>query len=424
MKTTEGKKIGSQARGVEQSWQLYERAAHYIPMGTQTHSKAPRAHLRTQEPCFIVRGKGCRVWDLDGNEYIDLRNGLGPITLGYGFPAVDEALRRQLESGTVFSYAHPLEVEVAASLAAAIPCAESVRFLKTGGESMAAVHRLARAFTGRDHILTCGYHGWLNTTTRAGVPAAIRSVYQAFPWGDIDSCAREFAQNPEGIAAVSVACGYGDIAAGHTFLPALRELSRQYGALLIFDEIVTGFRLRLGGAQEYFGVVPDLAVFAKGMSNGVPLSCYLGRREIMDRVEEVSISSTYGGDALGLAAAAAVLQTYDDEDVIGTLWQRGQQLHKGFGVLCRDLGIAAGFKGLPPVGELVFEHADPARRTELFVRFNAEVLKRGLIVYSVCYPNYSHTSADIEEALAIIEEALIAMREEGVFECVHPVTGE
>ena len=415
MKATEWEGMGSKTHGVEQSWQLYEHAAHYIPMATQTHSKAPRADLRREEPCFIVRGKGCRVWDVDGNEYIDFRNGLGPITLGYGFPAVDEALRRQLENGTVFSYAHPLEVEVAAGLVEAIPCAESVRFLKTGGEAMAAAHRLARAFTGRDHIITCGYHGWLNTTSRAGVPAAIRSVYQALSWGDVETCEREFDRNPEGIAAVSVACGYGDIERGHTFLPALRELSRQHGALLIFDEIVTGFRLRLGGAQDYFGVVPDLAVFAKGISNGVPLSCYLGRREIMDRVEEASISSTYGGDTLGLAAAGAVLQTYNSEDVIGTLWQRGQQLHQGFGALCRDLGIAAGFKGLPPVGELVFEHPDPARRAELFLHFNAEVLKRGLIIYSIFYPNYSHAPEDIEAALEVMEAALMAMLEKGVF---------
>ena len=416
MAKTEREQIGSSVHGVEQSWQLYSQALDYIPMATQTHSKAPRPALRQAEPCYIARGKGCRVWDVDGNQYIDFRNGLGPVTLGYCFPAVDEALRRQLENGMVFSYAHPLEVEVASRLVEAIPCAEKVRFLKTGGEAMAAAHRLARAFTGRDHILTCGYHGWINTMSRPGVPEAFRSVYAELPWGDIQAAEEALAQSPEPIAAISVACGYADIELGHTFLPALRELSQKHGALLIFDEIVTGFRLRLGGAQEYFGVVPDLAVFAKGMSNGVPLSCYLGRREIMDKVEEVVISSTYGGDTLSLAAARAVLETYEKQDVIEVLWERGRQLHEGFGAQCRDLGIAAGFQGLPPVGQLAFDHPDPARRADLFARFNAEVLKRGVIIYSVCYPNYSHAPEDVAEALAAMGAALETMKAEGAFE--------
>ena len=163
------------------------RGERVIPLATQTHSKAARPALREVEPCYIARGEGCRVWDVDGNEYIDLRNGLGPISLGYRFPAVEEAVRRQLECGTVFSYAHPLEVEVAEALAECIPCAESVRFLKTGGEAMAAALRLARAFTGRDTVLTCGYHGWVNNAARAGAPAAWRRLSPAMPWDEIEA---------------------------------------------------------------------------------------------------------------------------------------------------------------------------------------------------------------------------------------------
>lgn len=143
--------------GMKKSWELHGQALQVIPMATQTHSKAPREALRGIERCFLVRGKGCRVWDLDGNEYIDFRNGLGPITLGYFYPTVDDAIRQQMEDGIIFSYPHPLEVEVAERLVRVIPCAERVRFLKTGGEAMTATQRLARAFTGRDLILTCGY---------------------------------------------------------------------------------------------------------------------------------------------------------------------------------------------------------------------------------------------------------------------------
>ena len=402
-------------RTVQRSWELHARAVELIPMATQTHAKASREALRDVEPCFLVRGKGSRVWDLDGNEYIDFRNGLGPITLGYGFPAVDEAIRRQLEEGIAFSYPHPLEVEVAQALVQIIPCAEQVRFMKTGGEAMAATHRLARAHTGRDLILTCGYHGWLNTMSAAGVPAATRATCRALPWGDSEACEEAFRAFPGEIAAVSVACGYADIEAGHDFLPRLRDLTERNGALLIFDEIVSGFRLRRAGAQEYFKTIPDLAVFAKGIANGAPLSCFLGRAEIMNRVAAAGISSTFGGDTLGLAAARAVLEVYAQEDVIGRLWRRGEQLHGGFQSHCRRLGLDAGFRGLPPVGQLVLDPEEPQRDTELFLRFNAEVLKRGVIIYSICYPNYSHTVADIETTVTAMGEALDAMCGEGLF---------
>ena len=401
-------------RTVERSWELYDTAVGVIPMAPQTHSKAPRESLRGVEPCFLVKGRGCRVWDLDGNEYIDFRNGLGPIILGYGFPAVDEAVRRQLHDGIVFSYPHPLEVEVARRLVEIIPCAERVRVLKTGGEAMAATHRLARARTGRDLVLTCGYHGWLNNMSAAGVPAAIRATYRALPWGDCDSFEEAFRTSPDNIAAVSIACSYADMEAGHAFLPRLRALTEEHGALLIFDEIVTGFRLRRAGAQEYFGTTPDLAVFAKGISNGVPLSCYLGTAETMDGVKAAGISSTFGGDTLGLAAARAVLDVHEREDVIGRLWSRGEQLHSGFQSHCQHLGLAAGFRGLPPVGQLVFDPDDPRRDAELFLRFNAEVLERG--VYSVCYPSFSHAVADIETAVEVMGDALDTMYNEGLFD--------
>lgn len=404
------------AHDVTRSWELHERALEVIPMGTQTHSKAPRTALREVEPCFLARGEGCRVWDVDDNEYIDFRCALGPIILGYRFAAVDEAVRRQLDSGMVFSYPHPLEVEVAEALVEIIPCAEAVRFLKTGGEAMAAVHRLARAFTGRDMLLTCGYHGWVNTMSRDGVPEGMQAFYQGLPWGSIEPYEQAFAEAEGQIAAVSVACSYADIELGHTFLPALRALTEKHGALLIFDEIVTGFRLQRGGAQEYFGVLPDLAVFAKGISNGVPLSCFVGRKEVMQQVKDVVISSTYGGDTLGLAAAQAVLETYKNEDVIGHIWTLGQHLHQGFAEICTRLDIAAGFKGVAPLGLLSFDYPDAGRNAELFLRFNGEVLRRGLIIYSVCYVNYSHTREHIDTALAAMEEALLVMKYEGLFD--------
>ena len=290
-----------------------------------------------------------------------------------------------------------------------IPCAESVRFLKTGGEAMAAAHRLARAGTGRDLILACGYHGWVNSMGRAGVPEAMGALYRDLPWGRADAFEAAFDELGEDrIAAVSVACGYADIEAGHEFLPALRALTERRGALLVFDEIVTGFRLRRAGAQEYFGVTPDLAVFAKGLSNGVPLSCYLGRRDLMERVADVVVSSTFGGDTLGLAAARAVLDVYDRQDVIGVLWERGRQLHAGLERIAARLGVAAGFRGLPPAGHL--DLPSPEAR----LAFEGECLRRGVIPYSLFYTSFSHAPADVEEALGVVEEALTVVRDRGL----------
>ena len=401
------------SRTVEQSWELYDRAIEVIPMAVQTHSKSPREALRGTEPCFMVKGKGCRVWDLDGNEYIDFRYGMGPITLGYCFPAVDEAVRRQLEDGILFCYSHPLEVEVAERLVQIIPCAERVRFLKTGGEAMAAAHRMARAFTGRDMLLTCGYHGWINTVSRPGVPDVTRSTYQSMPWADISPYREAFESMPDQIAAVSVACGYPDMDKGDPFLSELRALTEEHGSLLIFDEIVTGFRLRRGGAQEFFGVTPDLAVFAKGISNGMPLSCYLGRADIMDSVKDVTISSTFGGESLSLAAAKAVLDTYEKEDVVGTLWARGKQLHDGFNNICRELDVPAYFRGYPPLGQMIVERSNSS---ELLLRLQEQLIKRGIIPYSVYYSCFSHTESDIDLTLTAMREGLTEMVEQGHFE--------
>jgi len=397
------------------SWALYDEACTVSPMGSQTHSKVPREGLRNVEPCFLERGEGCRVWDVDGNEYIDLRAGLGPITLGYAYPEVVEAVQEQAAKGFVYSYAHPIEVAVAKDLVELLPCAEEVRFLKTGGEAMAAVHRLARAYTKRDVVLTCGYHGWVNVMNRPGVPEAIQSVYEQLPWGDVDAFEAALRKHPFNVAAISVACDYARMDLAPTFLAELRHLCDEHGAVLIYDEIVTGFRLRTGGAQELFGVTPDLAVFAKGISNGVPLSCYVGKREIMETVKDVVVSSTFGGDTLGLAAARAVIGIYQTNDVVGEIWKRGEQLHQGVNESVERVGAQAGFVGLPPLGLFGFRSGDAEANGKNYDRLCGEMFKRGVILYSVCYPTFSHTEADIAEVIQAFSDAFDVMEKDGCF---------
>lgn len=388
-----------------------ERLKRIMPFGSSTSSKAPR--FLPEEPQVIVRGKGCRVWDDRGREFIDFRNSLGPVTLGYCFPAVDDAIRAQLENGIIFGHPHPLECEVAELLSDVIPCAEQVRFLKTGGEAMAATFKAARAFTGRDHIVQLGYNGWLNSLARngmhlpgqitddvtpAGVPADLSKLHHHAGWNKPDEVEHWFEHLPDQIAAVAVAADYLDIEAGRTFYQFLREITEKHGALLIFDEIVTGFRLALGGVQEMLGVTPDLAVFAKGIANGMPLSTYLGRRDVMMSLETAIVSSTYGGETLSLAAAKAAIETYRNENVIDHLWRQGDALRAGVNPLLKKHGLQSRLAGMGPIP---FWHFHPDEADDIM----RSAYRHGVSMYNCCYVNFSHKDADIAEAVQRLDRA-------------------
>ncbi|MBI2298941.1 MAG: aminotransferase class III-fold pyridoxal phosphate-dependent enzyme [Armatimonadetes bacterium] len=304
---------------------------------------------------------------------------------------------------------------MAEALVEMIPCAESVRFLRTGGEAMSACMKLARAYTGRDRVLMCGYHGWLTTMGSPGVPEAVRSVHTPLPWGDPQPWEDALKADGDHVAALTVAYSYTAGEGAGEFLQQLRELADRYSALLIFDEIVTGFRLSNGGAQGRFSVTPDLATFSKGMANGWPVAAYLGRRDVMETVRTAVVSSTFGGEATALAAARACLAVYRTEDVIGHLDRRGRQLIDGLNERFAKAGAPARVVGLPPCPQLLWEDSPAVNAGELALRFEAEWLKRRVITYGVMYVNYSHTAADIDEILARAGAALEAMRGEGLF---------
>lgn len=392
-----------------------ERLKAVIPWGSSTCSKSPR--WLPDEPGVIVRGEGCRVWDADGREFIDYRNALGPVTLGYRYPAVDEAIRRQLDSGIIFGHPHPLEGEVAELLCDVIPCAERARFLKTGGEAIAACIKLARYYTGRDHVVQIGYNGWLNSLASGGrtrpgqvaasvppgVPAALSSLHHAAGWNDAEGLEELFAESGDRIAALVVAADYVRMPDGKSFYPFLRELTEKHGAVLIYDEIVTGFRLAIGGVQEHFGVTPDLAVFAKGMANGMPLSVYCGKAEIMDKLDKAIVSSTYGGEALSLAAAKATITTYRTQDVIQHIWEKAERLWTGTNDLFATHAIAAEMKGLWPCAAIVFSPDAPEGLRERFYR---AAYRSGVSLYDLSYVNFSHHDSDIAETLERMDRAL------------------
>lgn len=404
-------------RSLQRSAEWRGRAERVIPGASQTFSKGPTQFVQGVAPTFLTRGDGCRVWDVDGNDYIDYSLALGPIILGYGYPSVIEAVTRQLASGTTFSLPHPLEVELSEQLVEAIPCAEMVRFGKNGSDVTAGAVRLARACTGREHIAFCGYHGWQDwyigsTTRNAGVPEAVRRLTHGFAYNDLPSLERIFDAHPGEVAAVIMEpVGVVEPAAG--FLQEVRALTRARGALLIFDEVLTGYRLAIGGAQEYFGVTPDLACLGKAIANGFPLAALVGRRVFMRRFEDVFFSFTFGGETLSLAAALATLEVLRTKPVIRHIWTQGERLWSGYNVLARELGVDqyTSCAGLAPRTVVRFADASGAESLVLKSLFQQECAKRGVLFGGGHNLSYSHTEGDVDSTLRVYRDALATLAE-------------
>jgi glutamate-1-semialdehyde 2,1-aminomutase/spore coat polysaccharide biosynthesis protein SpsF len=400
---------------LRQSRRFLERALKVIPSATQTFSKGRRQYVEGVGPIFLREGQGSHVRDVDGNEYIDYPMALGAVTLGHAYPAVTEAVVRQLGAGTVFSLPHPLEVETAEALTELIPCAEMVRFGKNGSDATAGAVRAARAVTGRDVIACCGYHGWQDwyvaTTTRnQGVPKAVRDLTVTFEYNNLASLERVFAEHPGQVAGVILE-PVGVVEPAPGFLAAVRDLARREGALLIFDEIVTGFRVSLGGAQERFGVVPDLACFGKGMANGFPISAVVGRRDLMEIFDRIFFSFTYGGEAVGLAAALATIKEMRERPVIDHLWTQGARLRDGYNALARRAGLAAYTECVGLAPRTVIGFKDPAGGDPLVLKslFLQECLKREILLAGGQNVSYSHSPADVDRTLSVYEIAIASL---------------
>ena len=406
------------------SQELYERARRLMPWGTQTNAKRPDEALAGIMPFFIERAEGCRIQDVDGRWYIDYRSALGPIILGYRHPVVEAAVRAQLEKGVLFSMASPLELEVAERLTTLVPGLEQVRFMKTGNDANSAAVRLARAFTGRDHLVTCSYHGYGDWFACGkgkgstwcpregnGVPAALDALVTRIAYGDVEAAEEVFARKGDEIAAMIMVPYDWNENLAHDFVHRMRALTQRHGALLIFDEVLTGFRLALGGGREYFGVTPDLSTYAKALANGYPLSAFGGRRDVMSTLYDVIITTTYAGETLSLAAAQATLQILHDEPVIEHLWKMGARLQFGFDGAARTLGLDARAIGLPPAVQFHFSE-DPETDAAAHHVFFRELYRRGIFAARPFLLSYAHQENDIDETLGAMKEALAVVGEE------------
>jgi glutamate-1-semialdehyde aminotransferase/spore coat polysaccharide biosynthesis protein SpsF (cytidylyltransferase family) len=405
------------ARRFTKSQALLERAERVIPLGAQTFSKSRIQFPPGASPLFVTHGDGGRVYDVDGNEYVDLVSALLPNVLGYRDPDVDLAIRRQLTRGISFSLPTVLETELAERLVKHVPCAEMVRFGKNGTDATSAAVRLARAATRRDRLMLLGYHGWqdwyIGATTRSrGVPPAVSALSHMVPYGDLAAADALLVKHRGEFAAVILEpVGATEPPAG--YLQELVALAHRHGTLVVFDEVITGFRWSLGGAQASYGVAPDLACFGKAMGNGMPISAVVGRADIMKLMEDIFYSGTFGGEALSIAASIATIDKIERAGVINRLWQVGAELMNAARARIEAAALAdvIGLIGSAPWAILSYKDHPAASKEAVKTLFLREMIAAGVLVnasHNICF---AHSAADIARVLAAYDHALAVLRD-------------
>jgi glutamate-1-semialdehyde 2,1-aminomutase len=402
------------------SKRLQERSHQLIPGGCHTYAKGDDQYP-VLAPGFIVRGQGCHVWDADGNEFIEYGMGLRSVTLGHGYRPVVEAAYEQMLLGTNFTRPSPIEMRCADDLLGLIQGAEMVKFAKHGSDATTAAVKLARAFTGRDTVAICAEQPFFSTddwfigstAMPAGIPEAIRGLTVKFHYNDSASLQAVFDRHPDRIACVVMEAATIQEPAGG-FLQDVRRLCDRYGALFVLDEMITGFRWHLRGAQAYYGVTPDLSAFGKAMANGFSVSALVGRKEIMqlggiqhDKERVLLLSTTHGAETHALAAAVKTMETYREQGVVERLWETGRRLSTELNKLSRELGIGDYFEVIGKPCNLVYATRDPDKKPSQAYRtlFLQETIRRGLLMPSLV-TSFAHTDADIEQTISRVGEAL------------------
>ncbi len=393
---------------------LYLQAQQIMTPVTQTLAKGPGQWVKGIAPKYMESGKGSHVWDVDGNEYIDYTMAVGPLSLGYCYEAVDNAIINQLKKGITFSMMHRLEVELAELIHEVIPNAESIRISKTGADVCSAAIRVSRAFTGRKKVLCCGYHGWHDwyiavTSRHAGIPEDIKDMSFTIEYNNIESVKAALDED----VACLILEPFVFEEPKNNFLHELQKLCKANGTLLIFDEMWTGFRVSLGGAQEYFDIKPDLAVYSKALANGMPISLLTGRKDVMELFEkDVFFFTTFGGEALSLAACIATITELRDKNVPAYLREKGKVLKDGYNQIAQELGIDSYTKctGYDCRTIMTFDASggDPLVLKSIVQQ---EMIKRGILWGGFHNMSFSHTDEDIAYTLKAYREALAYLKE-------------
>ena len=397
-----------------ESERLLRLAEAVIPLGSQTFSKSRTQYPVGVSPFFASKGSGSYLWDVDGNKYVDLVASLAAVTLGYGDPEINKAVKRQLKKGVSLSLSSKLETVVAEKIIDLVPSAEMVRFAKNGSDATSAAVRIARYFTGRDHIISIGYHGWhdwyIGSTTRSmGVPSAVQALTLSARYNDLSHVENLF-QEAKGDVAAVILEPMNSVDPAPGYLESLRNFCSSNNILLIFDEVITGFRFARGGAQELFGVTPDLSCFGKGIANGFPISVIAGRREIMEGFKEVFFSGTFGGELLSLTAANVVLDKVRENRVIPELYRVGQAIQQGLlGEISRNKYEFVNISGNPTWTFLNWTLSSDALQNKVKTYFLQEMFKRGILVLSTNNVTTTLSQKDVSKILTAYAEVFEAI---------------
>jgi len=405
---------------LSRSLQMFEDAQRLTPGGVGG-IRRPYNFVVGEYPIFITHGKAGHIFDVDGNEYIDMLCAYGPIILGYVEPEINDAVKKRMDLGFCFSLVQPIQNELEERLANTLPCGEQTIIVKTGSDATNAAVRAARAYTGRDVIARCGYHGWGDwcVENHGGVPKAVVELTKEFKYGDVADLERVFEENPDKVATVIITPVGHPLAAPvmappEGYLEKVKDLAHKNGAVLIFDEIRTGFRVAMGGAQQRYGVTPDLTTVGKAMANGYPIAAVVGKREVLSMYEKAAfLSSTFFPNSLEMAAAMACMDILEREDVQNVIWERGTRFLERLGKIVDASGVPVTKSGIPPMPFLTFDRVDEHYK-ERRVAFYTQCIRRGLFVqpYHHWYIAYRHTEQDLDRALEVVEGSLAYVAQE------------
>ncbi|MEF9989122.1 MAG: aminotransferase class III-fold pyridoxal phosphate-dependent enzyme [Christensenellaceae bacterium] len=399
---------------------LYKHAKKVIPGGTQLLSKRPEQFLPEFWPAYYSRAKGCEVWDLDGNKYIDVcYMGIGANVLGYAFDEVDKKVHEAIDCSGMCTLNAPEEVALADKLLELHPWADKVRYAKAGGEAMAQAVRIARAYTRKDTVLFCGYHGWhdwylssnlqemdsltdhlLSGLEPAGVPKGLTGTTLPFHYNNIDEFYAVAQKNEGKIAAVVMEPIRNDYPEDD-FLEKIRAYTKEHGIVLVFDEITAGFRLTCGGSHLELGVMPDMAVFGKALANGYPITAIIGTADVMGAAQSTFISSTFFTERIGFVGALATIDFYQKHEVEKHLIHVGQKVKKGWIQLAQKHGLNIEVGGIDPLSHFSFEVKNPMVYKTFFIQ---QMLKYGYLSSLAFYASYAHTDAVIDEYLKTVDK--------------------
>lgn len=399
-------------KSLKKSFEYLEKSKKLIPSLTQTFSRAAYTFVEGSFPIYAKSAQGSHFIDVDDNEYIDYLCGLGPIVLGHRYPRVDEAIKKQLESGILFSLPHKLELDVSELICDMVPSAEMVKFSKTGSGSATGAIRGARAFTKKDKIAYCGsggvWHDWYAAiiSRNQGVPEFNKDLILPFDYNDYEGLEYIFQQNKDEIACVFMEPTIFD-KPQNDFLNRVKKITHQNNAVLIFDEIVTGFRFANGGAQELFNVQPDITVLGKGIANGMPLSAVAGKTEYMKIFDDVFFSTTYAADTLSLAAGEATILEFKEKPVVRTIWENGSILMEQFNKITSENSINLHLTGYPVRMKVVGQDKNGNDSIPLRSLFIQELVKRGIFFHpGVEYISFSHTKEDVTKTIEALNDSI------------------